>query len=166
MSIFETKGILFFHIIEEQLNMEKNIVRELVDNEIKSIIFIGRGREVGESKLKGFLITDHVNMSGLNPLRGVNDDRYGVRFPDMSNTYQNDFDSEKLAKTGLEKAKLLIPKNMDDLSQIEKEALQKNKELQVLSDETYFGVITAKQAGCKIHSIILKEPVNIYSLFT
>ncbi|MBI5029324.1 MAG: purine-nucleoside phosphorylase [Chloroflexi bacterium] len=36
------------------------------------------------------LITDHINfvgMTGLNPLRGPNDDSLGPRFPDMTNAY-------------------------------------------------------------------------------
>lgn len=32
-------------------------------------------------------ITDHINTSGLNPLRGVNIDEFGPRFPDMSKAY-------------------------------------------------------------------------------
>ncbi len=33
------------------------------------------------------LITDHLNMTGMNPLVGENDERFGPRFPDMSNAY-------------------------------------------------------------------------------
>lgn len=33
------------------------------------------------------LIADHINFMGANPLRGVNDDTVGPRFPDMSHTY-------------------------------------------------------------------------------
>jgi purine-nucleoside phosphorylase len=33
------------------------------------------------------LLTDHLNMTGKNPLAGVNDDRLGPRFPDMTTAY-------------------------------------------------------------------------------
>lgn len=33
------------------------------------------------------LITDHINLTGYNPLRGANDERWGARFPDMTYTY-------------------------------------------------------------------------------
>lgn len=32
-------------------------------------------------------ITDHINMMGENPLRGVNDERFGPRFPDLTSVY-------------------------------------------------------------------------------
>jgi len=33
------------------------------------------------------LIRDHINLQGTNPLAGPNDDRFGVRFPDMTQAY-------------------------------------------------------------------------------
>ncbi|MEE8410221.1 MAG: purine-nucleoside phosphorylase [Myxococcota bacterium] len=33
------------------------------------------------------VIVDHINLTGDNPLRGGNDDRLGVRFPDMTSAY-------------------------------------------------------------------------------
>jgi purine-nucleoside phosphorylase len=33
------------------------------------------------------IIDDHLNMTGRSPLQGPNDDRFGPRFPDLSETY-------------------------------------------------------------------------------
>ncbi|UTW54836.1 purine-nucleoside phosphorylase [Kordiimonas sp. SCSIO 12610] len=42
-------------------------------------------------------ITDHINLSGINPLTGINDDRIGVRFPDMGNAWDAEL-TQKLHK--------------------------------------------------------------------
>jgi purine-nucleoside phosphorylase len=33
------------------------------------------------------VIDDHINLMGSNPLVGANDERFGVRFPDLSHVY-------------------------------------------------------------------------------
>lgn len=36
------------------------------------------------------VVEDHINLTGLNPLRGKNDDSFGPRFVDMSNAYSKE----------------------------------------------------------------------------
>jgi purine-nucleoside phosphorylase len=36
------------------------------------------------------VISDHLNLMGVNPLRGRNDDRFGPRFPDMTEVYSRE----------------------------------------------------------------------------
>jgi len=50
------------------------------------------------------LIRDHINLQGTNPLVGANDDRFGVRFPDMTHAYAKDYRAmakEEAAKLGM-----------------------------------------------------------------
>jgi purine-nucleoside phosphorylase len=37
------------------------------------------------------VIKDHINLQGVNPLSGSNDERFGPRFPDMTNAYDKRF---------------------------------------------------------------------------
>ncbi|MGB2604726.1 MAG: purine-nucleoside phosphorylase [Candidatus Sulfotelmatobacter sp.] len=37
------------------------------------------------------LIRDHINLQGVNPLTGPNDEGFGVRFPDMTHAYAKDY---------------------------------------------------------------------------
>jgi len=37
------------------------------------------------------VITDHINLQGQNPLTGPNDDRFGPRFPDMTQAYSKPY---------------------------------------------------------------------------
>jgi purine-nucleoside phosphorylase len=48
------------------------------------------------------VISDHLNLMGVNPLRGPNDDRFGPRFPDMSEAY-----SRELQQLAVEEARTL-----------------------------------------------------------
>lgn len=48
------------------------------------------------------IISDHLNLMGANPLRGPNDERFGPRFPDMTEVY-----SRELQETVVEEANVL-----------------------------------------------------------
>ena len=52
------------------------------------------------------IITDHINLTGLNPLRGPNDDRLGIRFPDMTRVY--DPSLIKLARNAADNAGITV----------------------------------------------------------
>jgi purine-nucleoside phosphorylase len=55
------------------------------------------------------LIRDHINMMGTSPLRGENDERFGDRFPDMTQVYDAELqeiaseEAEKIARERFEK---------------------------------------------------------------
>jgi len=45
------------------------------------------------------LLSDHINLCGFNPLRGDNDDRFGPRFPDLTEVYAREL-REHAARCG------------------------------------------------------------------
>lgn len=51
------------------------------------------------------VITDHINLQGTSPLVGANDDRLGLRFPDMTRAYAKEYIQvarEEAAKLGID----------------------------------------------------------------
>jgi purine-nucleoside phosphorylase len=56
---------------------------------IKAVILTNAagGINLGYSQGALVLLRDHHNLQGTNPLVGPNDDRFGVRFPDMTHAY-------------------------------------------------------------------------------
>jgi len=58
---------------------------------VKTLILTNAAGGVNTSFSQGALmvIDDHINLTGQNPLVGVNDERFGVRFPDMTEVYSS-----------------------------------------------------------------------------
>ena len=58
---------------------------------IRTLILTAATGGILESLGPGDLVclSDHLNLIGSNPLRGPNDDRLGVRFPDMTEVYSS-----------------------------------------------------------------------------
>ena len=64
------------------------------------------GINLGYSQGALVLISDHINLQGANPLVGPNDDRFGVRFPDMSQAYSRAY--REMAREEAEKLSLIL----------------------------------------------------------
>lgn len=60
---------------------------------IKALILTNAAGGINVAFEQGSLmvISDHLNLMGVNPLRGKNDERFGTRFPDMSEVYARDY---------------------------------------------------------------------------
>ena len=56
---------------------------------IKRLVLTNAAGGIDTELIQGALmvISDHLNLMGVNPLRGPNDERFGPRFPDMSEAY-------------------------------------------------------------------------------
>jgi purine-nucleoside phosphorylase len=56
---------------------------------IKTLVLTNAAGGINVELSQGALmvISDHLNLMGVNPLRGPNDERFGPRFPDMSAVY-------------------------------------------------------------------------------
>jgi len=64
-------------------------VRVLHQLGVESIVFTNAAGGINLAYSQGalVLISDHINLQGVNPLFGPNDDSFGPRFPDMSDAY-------------------------------------------------------------------------------
>lgn len=76
---------------------------------IKNLILTNAAGSVDTDFKQGtlMLIRDHLNLMGVNPLRGKNDERFGARFPDMTEVYSLDYQDiviSEAKKMALEKA--------------------------------------------------------------
>jgi len=60
---------------------------------IQAIIVTNAAGGINRNYSQGCLVAirDHVNLQGVNPLAGPNDERFGLRFPDMSLAYDREF---------------------------------------------------------------------------
>ena len=75
---------------------------------IKSLVLTNAAGGLNNSFKQGalMLISDHLNLMGVNPLRGANDARFGARFPDMSDVYDREFQEAAICEAHAMKIEL------------------------------------------------------------
>ena len=71
---------------------------------VQSVVLTNAAGGINPSYGRGALVVirDHINLQGQNPLLGANEDRFGPRFPDMTDAY-----NAELRKYALEEAERL-----------------------------------------------------------
>lgn len=78
----KTEGVFCdFVIVQTYFDSEK--FHELMKD--YSELYLSTGIKVGHVAI---MVKDHINLSGINPLLGSNNDNQGPRFPDMSHIYR------------------------------------------------------------------------------
>ncbi|HKW66256.1 MAG TPA: purine-nucleoside phosphorylase [Terriglobales bacterium] len=119
------------------------------------------------------LLTDHINLQGRNPLVGLNDERFGPRFPDMTRAHHKPYrqaaleEARHLGLTCFEGvyAALLGP-NYETPAEIR---FLRTIGADVVGMSTVAEVIVARQIGIKVLAIscvtnmaagILDQPIN------
>jgi purine-nucleoside phosphorylase len=60
---------------------------------VKAVVLTNAAGGINRNYSEGglVLIRDHINLQGVNPLSGPNEDRFGLRFPDMTYAYDREF---------------------------------------------------------------------------
>jgi purine-nucleoside phosphorylase len=78
------------HLYEgHQLDVVTFAVRVLGRLGVRTLLLTNAAGGINTKFAQGALmvIDDHINLLGVNPLMGPNDERFGLRFPDMSEVY-------------------------------------------------------------------------------
>jgi len=67
---------------------------------IRSVLVTNAAGGINRDYKQGCLVVlrDHINLQGVNPLIGPNEDRFGVRFPDLTQVYWKPYQEAALAE--------------------------------------------------------------------
>jgi purine-nucleoside phosphorylase len=67
---------------------------------VKAVVLTNAAGGINKEFTQGRLVVirDHINLQGVNPLSGPNDEHFGARFPDMSEAYDKKFRALALAE--------------------------------------------------------------------
>jgi purine-nucleoside phosphorylase len=150
-------------------------VRTLHSLGVRSLVLTNAAGGINVAFDQGALmvISDHLNLMGMSPLRGAHDQRFGHRFPDMSEVYSHDYQEiavEEAHAMGLELRRGIYAA----LSGPSYETPAEVRMLRILGADavgmsTVPEAIAAKQMGVKILGIscitnmaagVIGEPIN------
>jgi len=126
---------------------------------IRAVILTNAAGGINLSYSQGalVLIRDHINLQGANPLAGPNEDRFGVRFPDMTHAYAKEYRAITREEAGKLKITLhegvyagLLGPNYETPAEIE---YLRRIGADLVGMSTVAEVITARHMGIKVLAI-------------
>jgi purine-nucleoside phosphorylase len=134
-------------------------VRLLVWLGVRSLLLTSAAGAVNPALAPGELVrvTDHLNLTGANPLTGPNDERLGARFPDMSEPY----DARLGALLDAQASRLGIPLRQGVYAGLAGPSYETPAEVRMLRTlgadlvgmSTVLEVIAARHAGARVAAI-------------
>jgi purine-nucleoside phosphorylase len=127
-------------------------VRVLSKLGVKSLLLTNAAGGIGKGLQPGdlMIIRDHINLMGINPLRGANDERLGPRFPDMNQVYDKSF--QKMLAATMKEIGLSVHKGVyAGVSGPSYETPAEIRMLAVLGADAV-GMSTVPEAICACHS--------------
>lgn len=137
----------------------RDSVRTAIDLGVQRFLFISKAEPTPYLEdSDGIVVTDHINLTGRNPLVGKNDEHYGPRFPDVTAMYDKKVIGlicEKGRKLGfqLKPGLALAPVNPKQLSPLEQEVMAQNA-VTALCGDVFGAALTACHAGKAVTTVL------------
>lgn len=86
--------VLYIQIEQIDPSKVRDLISMLKDEDVDELLILDEcGVLDPAAKEDVFIVTDHINATGGNPLIGPNDDKTGPRFPDMTFAYSEELNS-------------------------------------------------------------------------
>lgn len=87
--------VLYIQIEQIDPSKVRDLISMLRDDEVDELLILDECEVFDPAVTEdAFIVTDHINATGDNPLIGPNDERIGVRFPDMTFAYSEELNGE------------------------------------------------------------------------
>ena len=159
------KPVSIWQIKNNTMDIWREITRTAAALGTEKTLFIGKGfAPYSPDGSQVHIITDHINVSGKNPLIGPNDEDFGTRFPDMTGLYDAELNS--ILKSCSEDAGplcretiCLIPKNSLKLSKLEKQIIDLKNDI-VISEDVFAGTISAKHMSLHSTGLLIDKTLS------
>lgn len=144
----------------------RDSVRAAIDAGVCRFVFLSAAQPTPSTgAAAGVILTDHINLSGKNPLVGQNDERYGPRFPDVTKMYDKTVieplcESARPFGLTLIPGLALAPADPALLSELEKKVIEQNS-VAATCGSVVGAALTAAHAGCRATTILfIHRPPN------